>query len=65
MGYRTDDGVVLPGASAFRKQGDGAIERTGIAEFGLGDDFCAVWPLFDLLEGGAGAWRPRFEYPPR
>jgi predicted dithiol-disulfide oxidoreductase (DUF899 family) len=63
MGYRTDDGVVVPGVSAFRKQMDGRVLRTGTAEFGPGDEFCAVWPLFDLLEGGVEAWQPRFEYP--
>jgi hypothetical protein len=43
-----------PGVSALRKTEGGAIERTGRTRFGPGDDFCALWPLFDLLEGGAG-----------
>jgi hypothetical protein len=38
---------------------DGRIVRTGRAAFGPGDDYCAVWPLFDLLEGGVGKWEPK------
>lgn len=51
-----------PGVSAFRRRSDGTIVRTGHAEFGPGDDFCAVWPMFDLLQGGAGSWQPRYSY---
>ncbi len=59
LGFATEVGSSLPGVSALRRAADGALVRTGRAEFGPGDDFCAVWPLFDLLEGGAGAWAPR------
>jgi hypothetical protein len=45
--------------SALRRAVDGSLVPTGRAEFGPGDDFCAVWPLFDLLEGGAGDWAPQ------
>lgn len=59
MGYLDDTGRALPGVSAFRRLDDDRIVRTGHAAFGPGDDFCAVWPLFDLFEGGVGKWEPR------
>jgi predicted dithiol-disulfide oxidoreductase (DUF899 family) len=59
LGFATDEGFSLPGVSALRRGADGAIVRTGRAEFGPGDDYCALWPLLDLLEGGAGDWAPR------
>jgi len=46
---------IQPGVSALRRAADGALVLTGRAEFGPGDDYCAVWRLFDLLVGGAGA----------
>ncbi|GAB5495733.1 MAG: hypothetical protein Phyf2KO_08130 [Phycisphaerales bacterium] len=57
MGYQTDRGV-LPGVSALHKYADGSIVRTGHTPFGPGDDFCAVWPFFELLEGGVKGWEP-------
>jgi predicted dithiol-disulfide oxidoreductase (DUF899 family) len=57
MGYIRDEGF-YPGISAFHKAEDGTITRTGTAVFGPGDDFCPVWPLFELLEGGANGWEP-------
>jgi hypothetical protein len=27
-----------------------------------GDDFCALWHLFDMLPGGVGEWRAKFSY---
>ncbi|MEO1008664.1 MAG: DUF899 family protein [Planctomycetota bacterium] len=58
MGFKSERGY-LPGVSAFHKNEDGSITRSGSAYFGPGDDFCAIWPLFDLLEGGAKGWEPR------
>lgn len=58
MGYMSDEGSPEPGVSAFHKQDDGAIVRTGHASFGPGDDFCGVWPMFDLLKGGVNGWEP-------
>jgi predicted dithiol-disulfide oxidoreductase (DUF899 family) len=49
----------LPGVSALHRAVDGSLVRTGRAVFGPGDDYCAVWPLFDLLQGGAGDWGPQ------
>ena len=57
MGYVRDEGF-YPGISAFHKAEDGSITRTGTAVFGPGDDFCPVWPLFELLNGGAKGWEP-------
>jgi len=59
MGYRNDEGNPLPGVSAFHKNNDGTIVRTGHTPFGPGDDFCAVWPFLDLIEGGVDGWSPK------
>lgn len=56
------DGKPWPGVSAFHRNENGSIVRTGKAIFGPGDDFCAVWHLFDLLHGGHGDWTPKFDY---
>jgi predicted dithiol-disulfide oxidoreductase (DUF899 family) len=61
-GYLTPDGYHNPGVSAFHRGADGQITRTGTTFFGPGDDFCAVWPLFDLLAGGDGGWEPQYRY---
>lgn len=58
MGFVASGGY-MPGVSAFHKNEGGAITRTGAAYFGPGDDFCPIWPLFELLEGGAKGWEPR------
>lgn len=62
MGFASEDGKPWPGVSAFHRDADGSIVRTGSAPFGPGDDFCPPWPLFDLLKGGAGDWAPRYSY---
>lgn len=59
MGYVDDAGRPHPGVSAFHKDPDGAIVRTGHMPFGPGDDFCPVWPFFDLLEGGKKDYQPK------
>ena len=61
MGYETDDGKPLPGVSTFMKSAEG-IRRTGTAPFGPGDDFCAVWPILDLLQDGPDGWAPKYTY---
>lgn len=58
MGFMNSKGSPQPGASAFHRRDDGTIVRTGKTWFGPGDDFCAVWPMFELLDGGPGAWEP-------
>jgi predicted dithiol-disulfide oxidoreductase (DUF899 family) len=59
MGYADEKGNPHPGVSAFHKSSDGSIVRTGDMPFGPGDDFCAVWPMLDMLKGNKGDWEPR------
>lgn len=58
MGYADAAGNPHPGVSAFHMSSDGSIVRTGHMPFGPGDDFCAVWPLLDLIKDGKGDWEP-------
>ncbi len=58
MGYADDEGKPYPGVSAFHMNNDGSIVRTGHMPFGPGDDFCAVWPMLDLIKDGKGDWEP-------
>lgn len=62
MGFEETPGEYMPGFSAFRRLPDGSIVRTGRDFFGPGDDYCAPWRMFDLLDGGAGDWEPRYRY---
>ncbi len=65
MGYsleKNGQAYQLPGVSAFRKQPDGTIVRTGRDGFGPGDVYSAIWHLFALLENGAGNWEPQYRY---
>ncbi len=62
MGFEEEPGDFSPGASAFHKDAKGKITRTGASVFGPGDDFCATWPLLDLLKGGPGKWSPKYNY---
>lgn len=61
MGFVVDDNP-WPGVSAFHKDDNGSITRTGKATFHPGDDFCIVWHMFDLLHQGHGAWTPKNDY---
>ncbi len=61
MGYVSKSGGVLPGISVFRRD-DQRILRVADTQFDDGDDFCAVWRIFDLLPEGAAGWRPKFSY---
>ena len=45
-----------PGISAFKKLPDGSIIRLNHTQFGPGDDFCPIWPLWDLI--GGTDWEP-------
>jgi hypothetical protein len=51
-----------PGISAFHREPDGTIVRTGKDFFGPGDDYCPPWRMFDLLHGGSGNWEPKYRY---
>ncbi|MGE0000916.1 MAG: DUF899 family protein [Fimbriimonadaceae bacterium] len=52
------EGGADPGVSALVRKGDGVMHKNS-TYFGPGDDFCAVWPLLELLDGGAEGWEPR------
>ncbi|MGD9789597.1 MAG: DUF899 family protein [Phycisphaerales bacterium] len=60
MGFE-NEGKPMPGVSTFRRTGD-QITRTGSTSFGPGDDFCAVWPLLELLGVGTEDWKPKYHY---
>lgn len=62
LDFEGDQGAPWPGVSTFFKNPDGRIYRVAYTYFGPGDDFCAVWPLFDLLARGASKWAPKFSY---
>jgi len=57
MGYRSDNGGWMPGLSVFQRQGKKLV-RVSDARFSPGDDFCAVWHMFDMLPDGVGDWSP-------
>ena len=60
MGYRSKHGW-MPGISAF-KRAKGKILRVSDAPLHPGDDFCALWHIFDLLPEGVGDWAPKYKY---
>ncbi len=65
MGFWEESGPYpgpWPGVSSFHKDHDGKIYRVAKGHFGPGDDFCVVWPFFDLLENGANGWEPKYFY---
>jgi predicted dithiol-disulfide oxidoreductase (DUF899 family) len=61
MGYTSTEGNPMPGVSVFTKA-QGNVLRISDTKFGPGDDFCALWHLFDLLPEGAAGWRPQYSY---
>lgn len=62
LGYCPKEGDFHPGVSGLYRDQAGAIWRTGSRPFGPGDDFCSLWPLFDLLKGGSAEWAPKYHY---
>lgn len=62
MGYEDDKGSPHPGMSTFHRDSDGTVTRVAHAPFGPGDDFCAVWHMFDMLQNGVDGWAPKYEY---
>jgi len=60
MGYGADGGW-MPGVSVFKRDGD-RILRVADTVFGPGDDYCAVWHLFNLIPEGPNGWQPQFSY---
>ena len=61
MGYRSQDGGWLPGISVFRRE-PSRILRVSDTGFCPGDDFCALWHIFDLLPDGVEGWQPKYRY---
>ncbi|GAA0323941.1 hypothetical protein GCM10008967_13100 [Bacillus carboniphilus] len=51
----------MPGVSVIRKDENGMMYQGATSFFGPGDDFCAVWPMFDLLPSGYSDYRPSKE----
>lgn len=62
MGFDDEKEGLMPGVSVFAKETDGKIYRVSRAEFGPGDNFCAVWHFFDLLPEGINGWEPQLSY---
>lgn len=62
MGFDGGEEGLMPGVSVFTKEPGGQIYRVGRAEFGPGDNFCAVWHFFELLPRGVDGWEPRLSY---
>jgi predicted dithiol-disulfide oxidoreductase (DUF899 family) len=60
LGFFEDDGE-WPGVSTLVKDDQGQIFRVAKAHFGPGDDFAAIWHLFDLLPPGR-EWQPKQKY---
>ena len=58
MGFKSKESGYWPGVSAFHKNEDGSIVRTGSTYFCPGDDYCPPWRYFDLLKDGAKGWEP-------
>lgn len=59
LGFEPTPGNFHPGVSGFHLQENGSIHRTGASRFGPGDDFCAAWPMFDLLRGAEASFVPK------
>ncbi|MFH2037688.1 MAG: DUF899 family protein [Candidatus Zixiibacteriota bacterium] len=62
MGYEDKKGNPHPGFSTFHRDEDGKIWRVATAPFGPGDQFCAIWPMFEMLHDGVNGWQPKLEY---
>jgi predicted dithiol-disulfide oxidoreductase (DUF899 family) len=61
MGYRSGHGSWLPGISVFRIDNERLL-RVADTPCDIGDDFCALWHLFDLIPEGSEGWRPQISY---
>ncbi len=62
MGFDDEKEGLMPGVSVFTKETDGKMCRVSRAEFGPGDNFCAVWHFFELLPEGVDGWEPKLSY---
>jgi len=59
MGFWAEQDGYWPGVSAFHRQPDGTIVRTGVDFFGPRDEYCLAWPMFDLLHEGPKDFSPK------
>jgi predicted dithiol-disulfide oxidoreductase (DUF899 family) len=62
MGFVSDKGQPQPGVSTFHRDSKGVITRIAHGYFGPGDDFCALWHMFDMLKSGSDDWEPQYTY---
>ncbi len=62
MGFEDDKGHPQPGVSMFQRKKDGTVLRTASDSFGPGDEYSAIWHLFDLLPKGVNDWEPEYKY---
>ncbi len=62
LGFQLEDDSYYPGVSTLLKDESGKIFHIAKAYFGPGDDFCALWYLFDLLPNEDPEWAPKFSY---
>ncbi len=62
LGFQLEDGSYYPGVSTLLKDEQGKIFHVAKSFFGPGDDFCALWYLFDLLPIPNPDWEPKFKY---
>ncbi len=61
FGMYTEKDGYWPGFTTLKKHADGTITRHAQSYFGPGDDYCAIWPMFDLLPSGVGDWEPNYQ----
>ncbi|MEY4509675.1 MAG: hypothetical protein RLZZ450_1797 [Pseudomonadota bacterium] len=62
LGYRSENGNLLPGLSVLRLEGT-KIVRTSDAPARPGDDFSPLCRLMELLPGGWESFTPKISYP--
>ncbi len=62
LGFENEQGEFMPGVSTFRRGDDGSIKNTANDMFGPGDNYCAAWHFFDLLQDGSNDWSPKYSY---
>ena len=61
LGFQTADDL-MPGYTVLHKDANGTITDVGKDFFGPGDNYSAIWHMFDLLPEGLNGWEPQFHY---
>lgn len=51
----------MPGIACYQRRGSKIVRRNA-AEFGPGDEFCAMWPILSLAGLGEDEWTPQYSY---